>query len=280
MPLTGDFRKPSSIQVAGLEIWFENVAFNGQKVPSLLLRPKLSENLEVFYSLADHLVSVIARDSELEPKAESLEPVIDKWVKFWSRQRPDVSREMLLGLLGELIALDEVLDLEGATHSIWEGPKGSPQDFRGTLDSLEVKVQGTHAGPIIHKINGLLQLQIPEQGKLFVLSLRVKLGANGAEAFDDLVDRVSDLSLFASPDAKAFLGKALEGAGYTRNLPVDFTRYDVIEKGIYGVVEGFPRLTKENITLDPRVMDVTYSVDFSGAEEFLLPESDQKLKLN
>jgi hypothetical protein len=280
MPLTGDFRKPSSIQVAGLEIWFENVAFNGQKVPSLLLRPKLSENLEVFYSLADHLVSVIAKDSELEPSAESLESVIDKWVKFWSKQRPDVSREMLLGLLGELIALDEVLDLEGATHSIWEGPKGSPQDFRGTLDSLEVKVQGTHAGPIIHKINGLLQLQIPEQGKLFVLSLRVKLGANGAYAFDDLVDRVSGLALFSSPDAKTFFGKALESAGYTRNLPVDFTRYDVIEKGVYEVVEGFPRLTKENITLDPRVMDVTYSVDFSGAGEFLLPESDQKLKLN
>jgi hypothetical protein len=187
---------------------------------------------------------------------------------------------MLLGLLGELIALDEVLDLEGATHSIWEGPKGSPQDFRGNLDSLEVKVQGTHAGPIIHKINGLLQLQIPEQGKLFVLSLRVKLGANGAEAFDDLVDRVSSLALFSSPDAKSFLVKALESAGYTRNLPVDFARYDIIEKGIYEVVDGFPRLTKDSITIDPRVMDVTYSVDFSGAEEFLLPESDQKLKLN
>jgi hypothetical protein len=108
----------------------------------------------------------------------------------------------------------------------------------------------------------------------------VKLGANGAEAFDDLVDRVSALQLFSSPDARAYLGKALESAGYTRNLPVDFTRYDILEKGIYEVVEGFPRLTKENISIDPRVMDVTYSVDFSGAEEFLLPESDQKLKLN
>ena len=283
MPLSGEFRKPSSIQVAGLEIWFENVAFNGAMgamVPSLLLRPKYSENREVFYSLADHLVSAIAKDAELEASAVSLEAVIDKWVKFWSKERTELSRELLLGLLGELIALDQVLDLEGATHSLWEGPKGSPQDFRGNQDSLEVKVQGTHAGPIIHKINGLLQLQIPEQGKLYVLSLRIKLGANGAEAYDDLVDRVSNLELFSSPDAKTFLGKALESAGYSRNLPVDFSRYDIVEKGIYEVIEGFPRLTKENLTLDPRVMDVTYSVDFSGAEEFLLPESDQKLKLS
>ena len=108
----------------------------------------------------------------------------------------------------------------------------------------------------------------------------MKLGANGTEAFDELVERVSGIELFSSPDAKIFLGRALVRAGYSRNLPVDFTRYDILEKGIYEVVEGFPRLTKEDITNDPRVMDVTYSVDFSGAEEFLLPDSDKKLRLN
>lgn len=279
IPLSVESRTPSSIQVAGLDIWFEAVSFNGVKVPSLLLKPKYSENVEVFYALADHLVGGIAKDLELEASAESLESVISAWVKFWSKQRPELSRELLLGLLGELIALDEVLDLDGVTYAIWEGPNGAPQDFRGPSDSLEVKVQGSHTGPIIHKINGLLQLQIPEHGRLFVLSIRAKLGSNGDYAFDDLVSRVSELKIFEKPEAKSYLAKALEAAGYSKNLPVDLSRYDVIEMGIYEVKDSFPRITKDIVSLDPRVLDLTYSVDFSGAEEFLMPPSDKKLKL-
>jgi hypothetical protein len=280
IPISGESRTPSSIQVAGLDIWFEAVSFNGVNVPSLLLKPKYSENVEVFYALADHLVAGIAKDASLEASIDSLESVISAWVKFWSKQKPEVSRELLLGLLGELIALDEILDLSESTHSIWEGPKGAPQDFRGPSDSLEVKVQGSHTGPIVHKINGLLQLQIPEDGKLYVLSIRAKLGSNGSHAFHDLVSRVSALSIFKAPEAHSFFTKALEAAGYSKNLPVDFSRYDVIEMGIYEVTKSFPRITKDVVSLDPRVMDVTYSVNFSGAAEFLLPPSDQKLRLN
>lgn len=272
-------KRPSSVKVAGLDIWYESLTFNGIKVPSLVLTPKFTEHFEVFYSLADRLVSSISQNEAIEVRPESLEEVIDEWVKFWARERPEFNKELLLGLLGELIAIDEVLDLDGYTHEFWEGPKGSPQDFRGTLDALEVKVQGSRSGPITHQISSILQLQIPQDGNLFVLSLRIKLGANGEHSYQELVERVSSIPMFTNVEGKEFLRLALEKSGYTTELPINLSRYDVVDSGIYQVREGFPRLIHTSIPDDPRIFDVKYSVDFSGAQEFLLEKSNSKLRL-
>lgn len=280
LPLTSPARKPSSIQVAGLEIWFENLTFNGSLVPSMVMRPKLAEHSDVFYALADHLVSNLANNEEIEASAEGIESVIAEWIRFWTREREEISRELLLGLLGELIALDQVLDLSGADYFIWEGPTGTPKDFRAAKDALEVKVLGTRTGPTVHKISSILQLQIPEDGDLYVLSVRVHLSANGQHSYDELVERVAGLPIFASEGAKSHFRSALEKAGYHKNLPVGVARFDIVELGIYEIRDDFPCLTKDHFPQDPRVMDITYSVDFSGAAEFLLPETDEKLKLN
>lgn len=272
-------KRPSSVKVAGLDIWYESLTFNGARVPSLVLMPKYTEHFEVFYSLADHLVSNISQDENLEVSPENLEERILDWVKFWSRERPEFNKELLLGLLGELIAIDDVLDLDGYTHEFWEGPKGSPQDFRGSIDALEVKVQGTHTGPITHQISSILQLQIPTSGNLYVLSLRIKLGANGENSFHDIVERVRANSLFANREGKEFYSLALEKVGYSAELPINLSRYDVVDLGIYHVREGFPRLIHSLIPDDPRIFDVKYSVDFSGAQEFLLEKTNSKLKL-
>jgi hypothetical protein len=73
---------------------------------------------------------------------------------------------------------------------------------------------------------------------------------------------------------------ALEGAGYRTNLPVDLARFDVVDSGVYEVRGDFPRLTEADLTADARVLDITYSVDFSGSAEYLLPDSGSKIQLN
>lgn len=279
-PLEKSNKKPSSVKVAGLDIWYESLTFNGVKVPSLVLRPKLTEHFQVFFALADYLVQNISQNETLDVQPDKLEEIVDEWVKFWARERAEFSRELLLGLLGELIAIDDVLDLEGHTHDFWEGPKGSPQDFRGANDALEVKVQGSHVGPITHQISSILQLQPPQNGNLYVLSLRIKLGANGEHSYHDLVDRVSKIPMFANIEGRAFLREALDKAGYSTELPINLSRYDIVDSNIYHVRDGFPRLSKTQIPEDVRVFDIKYSVDFSGAKEFLLEKTDSKFCLS
>jgi hypothetical protein len=189
LTLESSGRRASSVHVAGLDLWFESLAFNGESVASLVLVPKNSDQRDLFYALADHLVPQLALNSELPGTSDSVEAEISEWMKFWAKERSEISRELLLGLLGELIALDEYLDLDGKDYTVWEGPLGSPKDFRGQNDALEVKVLGTRTGPVVHRISSIQQLQIPENGRLFILSLRITFSANGNHSFDQLVPR-------------------------------------------------------------------------------------------
>ncbi len=280
LKLESSGRRPSRVHVAGLDIWFEELAFNGESVASMVLVPKNADQRDLFYALADHLVPKLAMDQDVPSTSDSLESAISEWMKFWAKERSENSRELLLGLLGELIALDEFLDLEGKDYTVWEGPLGSPKDFRGSKDALEVKVMGTRTGPVVHRISSIQQLQIPEGGRLFVLSLRIIFSANGKHSFDDLVTRISQLAMFQSMEGKGRLKLALESAGYRANLPVDLARFDVFDSGVYEVREDFPRLNAADISADARVLDITYSVDFSGSAEFLLPDTDYKIQLN
>lgn len=280
LTLESSGRRASSVHVAGLDLWFESLAFNGESVASLVLVPKNSDQRDLFYALADHLVPQLALNAELPGTSDSVEAAISEWMKFWAKERSEISRELLLGLLGELIALDEYLDLDGKDYTVWEGPLGSPKDFRGQNDALEVKVLGTRTGPVVHRISSIQQLQIPENGRLFILSLRITFSANGKHSFDQLVSRVSELQLFQSLEGKSRLKLALDGAGYRSNLPVDIARFDVVDSGVYEVRGDFPRLTEADVTADARVLDITYSVDFSGSAEYLLPESGSKIQLN
>jgi hypothetical protein len=268
LEMTSGSKRPSSIQVTGLDMWLEQLTFNGQAVASFVLRPKQMDQNEVFFALSDHLVDEISRDKDVTPSVRTLEAIIRDWIDFWSKERSELSRETLHGLLGELIALDEFLDTNNLSHSSWSGPVGDPHDFRGEQDSLEVKVTSKRTGPLVHKISSVSQLQIPERGRLFVLSIRAKLSENGEHSFDDLVGRVGSLKLFETEIGRAYFASALEKAGYSSALPVEFARFDVFDRQVFEVKEGFPRILKDSIPDDPRLFDLTYSVDFSGAKEF------------
>ncbi len=272
-------RRPSSIQVAGLDIWLEQLTFNGLTVPSLVLRPKQPEQNEVFYSLADHLVDEICRDKDLKPSVRALELIIRDWIDFWAKERSELSREALLGLLGELIALDQYLEIDDLPYSAWSGPVGDPHDFRGEKASVEVKVTSKRTGPLVHKISSVNQLQIPIDGQLFVLSIRAKLSENGEKSFDELVARVGSLEMFTSETGKSYLQSALQMAGYSTSLPVELSRFDVYDTQVFEVRDGFPRILKDSIPEDPRVFDLIYSVDFSGAKEFRHDLKGEKLQL-
>ncbi len=273
-------RQPSSLQISGLEIWYQALTFNDTEVSTMVVRPRYHEGVELFYKLADHLVESLVEDETLDIAPASVESVIADWMNFWKREKLDVNRELLLGLLGELVAIDRVLDLDGVEYSIWEGPNGSPKDFRGKNDALEVKVSGTRTGPLIHRISSIHQLQVPDSGRLFVLSLRVEMSATGRESYSELVSRVGGHPMFQSSEAKSHFSDALAQAGYHKGLPINLSRFDIIEQSIYEVTDGFPRLTKDLVPEDPRVLDITYSVDFSSTAEYLHDLLGQKLKLN
>lgn len=272
-------RWSSALNVSGLELFYENLAINNESKACLILKPKKEGQYEVFFAVADFLVEKISTNTELKATPDTLETVIRKWIEFWSRERAASSREKVLGLIGELLALESWVDLSEKTHSVWQGPLGDPQDFRGQVDALEVKVSGTRTGPLVHKISSLKQLQIPESGKLHVLSFRIGLGEVGSRSLDELVKAIRELGIFQSKQGREHLELALEAAGYNDQLPLEFSKFDVHESQLFQIKEDFPRLIESDLPEDPRIFDISYSVDFSSAAEFLVATKPQLVQL-
>ena len=272
-------RWSSNLNVSGLELFYETLDINQESKPCLILKPKKEGQYEVFFAVADFLVEKISANSELKAAPETLEAVIRKWIDFWSRERASASREKILGLIGELLALEAWVDLSEKTYSVWQGPLGDPKDFRGSHDALEVKVSGTRTGPLVHQISSVKQLQIPDQGQLHVLSFRIGLGEVGSRSLDELVNSTANLDIFQNDLGRAHLELALESAGYNDQLPLEFSKFDIHESQLFEIRENFPRLIEENLPEDPRIFDVKYAVDFSSAAEFLIASKPQRLVL-
>ncbi len=270
---------PSRHAVNGLEIFFENLNINGEQSPCLVLRPKRPGVNQVFFALADHLLTTLLGDLQLPGTAETLESQIKTWIDFWAKEHPEGSKQLLLGLIGELLAIDRWLNLEGLTHSNWTGPEGLPQDFRGEKDGLEVKVLGTRTGPLVHQISSVHQLQDMPDGKLFVLSFRITLASTGSESVHELVERVRGKQIFESAEGQNHLNAALSSTGYSSELPIQLSRFDLVQEHLFEVVQGFPRLVLKDLPSDSRVLDVKYSIDLSAAGEYLIATEPNQLEL-
>lgn len=270
---------PSSLSVHGLETFYELLNIDGP-VPCLVLRPKQTSYQEVFFSLADQIVQHLQGNVDHDGRPETLEKLLKQWMDFWSKEVGSLSVEKILGLTGELLALKHWLDLSGKTHIFWTGPASLPQDFRGEVDALEVKVLGKRTGARVHHISSTLQLQdMPKGGRLYVISFRLNLSASGSDSLHDLVDEVRALDIFSSGPGRMYLESALLSAGYSSDLPINYTKYDLLQGGLYEVKGDFPRLVHDVLPLDSRILDVQYSIDISACDEYLVSDVPVKLFL-
>ena len=268
------------LKVNGLVSTIQNLSLNNVQAPCFVISPSLPKYNGVFFSLAEYLVDTIKLPSALNPSVISVETVIKEWIDFFRKPSDQTSREKILGLIGELLAIRDWLDVSKLQGKSWTGPAGLPQDFRGNHDALEVKVLGSRTGPVVHKISSLHQLQVPSSGRLFVLSLRITLGSTGHESVHDLVKVVGASPMFADPLSQSYFWESVWGQGYSDDLDSKFSHFDVTSTCLYQVTDGFPNLGPDITKNDARVFDVVYSLDFSGLTDFIFSDKPIRLLLN
>ncbi len=212
-----------------------------------------------------------------EGTLQRLLEVINEWVDFFRLRVARVSREKIIGLAGELIALRDVIDLDGVEAKIWQGPLGGIQDFIFEKDALEVKTLSTRTGPVVHKVSSLQQLEAPTGGTLYLLSLRLHFHESGQENFHNLVDHVRMQHPFkSSADSKRF-EKAVNLSGYSESLPPELTHFDIKSLALFNVQGDFPRLVPSMCDLIPGVINANYEIDVTSQVPIHVP-SGQKVK--
>jgi hypothetical protein len=193
---------------------------------------------------------------------KALYRAMDRWKSLFRVQGTPLTGERLIGLFGELLVLNAMLERDPSAHRLWFGPSGHRHDFRSIHGAVEVKASTRTEGRRA-RIHGLDQLDAPESGPLHLAWFRLEASASGT-SLPELVERALELC----DDESALLG-LLSRAGYH---PGDIehyreTRFGTAEERWYPVDEDFPRLTEtslEDAGVQVSVEDVSYTVDLSG----------------
>lgn len=196
---------------------------------------------------------------------EAFEQTLATWESILaSRVRLTIQAE--IGLVGELLVLQALLDTAAASASAWRGGLSEEHDF-GFADA-DVEVKTTAGEQRRHWIHGLGQLVPTGDSPLWLLSLQLTRAGEGdghrlPELIDELRGRLSGAD-------RASLDQSVTTAGWSedqRDLVTDRWRLRTPPIAFH-VADDFPRLTPAllgaaSIDIAP-LRQVTYEIELTG----------------
>ena len=140
------------------------------------------------YSLLQAVTDQLQQGDDLE---RALHVALDAFRGLLARA-PRLSEDQEIGLFGELVALDRLIDGVGETKALaaWLGPRAEEHDF--VLGEADVEVKTTRSERRIHVIHGLGQLTPTPGRPLHLMSVQVTgAGAAGnGETLPELIERI------------------------------------------------------------------------------------------
>jgi hypothetical protein len=230
---------------------------------------------ELFAAMAEDVFSVLKALQTTSEKL-SLAAMLDRtkaWQDFMERARPEaMSREVELGLFGELVVLRECLLAKVppmAALDAWRGPLDGIQDFAFGAGAIEVKTTTSPAG-FPATISSLEQLDRAQASPLFIAGVRLALGEQG-HSLPELADRI--LQMLGDPLAATVFSNRLLNVGFHAGMAAHFSRR-FEEKGlvIRRVDQDFPALTRG--TVPAAVTGARYDLDLDLVSAPAVPLCD------
>lgn len=226
---------------------------------------------EAFNLIAESLVEELAKHGG---PVEAVRTTLARWRRFWANLPIEgLTPEEVRGLFGELWFLLVWLLPHGARAiEHWVGPAGARSDFQWPRLSVEVKTTISVRGHV-HRINGIDQLDAPDDGALHVFSLRVREEPASTNSLTTLVAQIED-RLAEDPEHLDLFDGRLAAVGYS---PAHADRYRdlrfrVVDERLYRVAEDFPRLSVASLThgVPPGVERIEYEINLEGVAHLIV----------
>jgi hypothetical protein len=213
--------------------------------------------------------------SGTETSAECVMRVLAKWRRFWGQTPKNLlSRDAQVGLFAELWFLAFWLIPKRGISAArdWRGPFGSRHDFEWANRSVEVKGTTSTRGPI-HHVNGMDQLNDPEQGDLLMFSARIREEAGASNTLPGMVAACRVL-LSTDSEVLTYFDLALDRSGYSPLHEEDYARthWRLVEEQLYAVTDDFPRLSSSRLIdgLSPGIERVGYDINLSVCQHLCI----------
>jgi hypothetical protein len=225
------------------------------------------------------LFSVIVKEVLESLKNDSSRPdltcrrVLDRWRELLEREEipANIGLEKIVGLFGELCQLRELVRNEPDSVQYWTGPSGTRHDFSNGSLAIEVKATLSRHGRFF-EIHGHEQLEPPESGYLYLVTLKLEQVTSSGESVQDLVESIVSLggNRYILLTQLGHAGIGPDGLNSTKDI-----RFKILECRVYEVKEGFPRITSESFvshTLPAGVVKLAYQIDLSVEPPYPLDE--------
>ncbi len=184
-----------------------------------------------------------------------------------------LQRFQIKGLMGELIALEEFIQLRPDEPLLsvmaWTGPEGTSQDFLFSDHAVEVKAVSANAVAVSISSAKQLDCLLPLILRTYVLR-EASAEEAGALTLPLLAARIEQL-LAGSPGGNAVFREKLLEAGYVEHEYYRSVAYSPLESRHYAVSPAFPRIIPALLPVG--IPDVSYSILFSALEKFRVLET-------
>ncbi|WP_298442879.1 PD-(D/E)XK motif protein [Ferrimicrobium sp.] len=211
-----------------------------------------------------------------EERVAAVISALGRWQWFWGVETDRLSEQDALGLFAELWFLHRWEGGVAGAVEAWTASTGSRHDFQWRKRSVEVKATSRRAdGAVLHRIQHLDQLADPEEGDLYLFSLRVVRDELAHNTLPNIVDRITE-GLRGNAQAKDDLACKLGQRGYSPAFRRRHeTPYRILGEHMYRVGPGFPRLTVNSFVggLQPGIADVSYVIDMAPCDDWLIATS-------
>ncbi len=276
VPLEADQEGYSDLQSRGLSIVTRELVVLGFEPKKYI---DIACQDTAGYVIFDLIAAEIAEKLDTGNPKDVLSDVVSKWRRFWGRLPRDVlSFEEVTGLFAELWFLYHWLiprkSMNGSVDG-WRGPFSSRHDFEFQDKSIEVKATTMVQGRI-HRIHGVEQLAPPENGLLFLYSLRLREEQGAEDNLPDFVEMCRK-KLKDNIDALSKFENSLALAGYSPIHNDEYSKYKfrIVDEKLYKVANGFPRIVNESFVhgLPLGVGTLEYTINLDGYDNLCVATS-------
>ena len=214
-------------------------------------------------------------EAAVSPAREAFD-AFQRWRALFSESSMHgvLSEEALIGLIGELRAVQELLE-KGASSDLrfWVGPLSQVHDLRSPAMAIEVKTTLVREGRVVG-ISSVDQLEEPPGVPLYLRHSRLERDPGGFR-IDDVLN-----ALLASGADRDSLDRLLGEVGVSidRLDPYGERRYRSAETRLYDVAgDSFPRIIRSSFAggdIPPGTLRLKYSIDLTNEPPVPLDEQD------
>ena len=228
---------------------------------------------DIFEIIVEDLRSELENCSDAASSVTVIAAVLAKWREFFKTDKELImSEERQQGLYGELLFLEECLEIFGSTAiSQWAGSNNETHDFYFSSNAVEVKTTASQA-PYYAHISSEYQLDnndIP--GKLFLRFYAFRKSQSSGDKLPDVVGRIRQVISHVSQAMQSFTEKIQKYGYYDEAADYYSVGYFVRDQYYFAVEDGFARITKTAVPTG--VTDLTYAVNIAQCIPFAVDKN-------